>query len=303
MKTEELPYGLWTSARLVSVGLFFAILTLPLTALNGDRILDFDSIRIVELVLSVLVVCAAEWILTPNAYVSLLEGTGMDEVEAKKYAHNEVYLWWNVYAFALNFMILWQSGWWYGSDWIFDERWPEIPCPPLALLLIYLEIGHYLYGFASIILLPPEQRKTDHLRMTFHHLVAASLLLSSAGTNFWKFAVVVLFLHDGCDIFLAGAKKANYDDMKTVKVAMFVGLVTTWPLLRLAWFGKLLYSAVFLPPGWDDKLAKVYEHASVMHPFFVVALALLMVLNVLWYIQIVKIAISGDLKDTREKGG
>lgn len=138
--------------------------------------------------------------------------------------------------------------------------------------------------------------------MSIHHLAAALLLFTSSINNFWKFAVFVLFLHDGCDIFLAGAKKARYNSWKILTVIMFAGLVISWPILRLAWFGRLIFLSLFPPPGWLNRVASVYDSPILIRFFFVATLSILMTMNIVWYWKILKIALSGELKDTREQG-
>jgi hypothetical protein len=118
--------------------------------------------------------------------------------------------------------------------------------------------------------------------MSIHHLAAALLLFTSSINNFWKFAVFVLFLHDGCDIFLAGAKKAR--------------------ILRLALFGRLIYLSIFPHQGWLNRVASVYDSPIFVQGFFVATLSILMMMNIVWYWKILKIAFSGELKDTREQG-
>ena len=128
--------------------------------------------------------------------------------------------------------------------------------------------------------------------MCFHHAVAGFLLFAALLTNFWRFALLVLVLHDGCDVFLAGAKHAGYERRDTAKKVSFALLVATWPVTRLGIFSWVLYQVAFPPPGWREKTGA--------YPYFLAALASLLALNVAWYAQILRIAFSGNLRDSRE---
>lgn len=290
---KSIPYD-----YLVNLLVFFGILIAPIAwVFHIPVILDTNSITFFNITLCVICV----WF-SNHALSSDTQSDEKETLDDRKRMDNERYLWWNVFAFSLNIVILWQNEWWYGSSWLFDERWPKIPCSRSALLLIHMEIAHYLYGIVTYLFLPKEYRKSDHMMMTFHHFIAAGLLILSAMTNFWKFAVIVLFLHDGCDIFLAGAKKARYANSKKIITIMFACLAISWPILRLAWFGHLIFSIVFPPKEWLEKFNNTFgSSSSIVRIFLVGPLSMLMVMNIIWYAKIMKIAFSGDLKDTREK--
>lgn len=144
----------------VSYVQFFFFLALPLSVFEQPEILYTSSLSWPPFIkLNICILC----IFLSNGIFRLSlrpQGTSLsgNDLEWKKYVHNEIYLWWNVFAFSVNLCVLVQNKSLYGPDWLFDERWPEIPCPPLALLLIYMELAHYLVGFLEILVLPKQVR-------------------------------------------------------------------------------------------------------------------------------------------------
>lgn len=146
-----------------------------------------------------------------------------------------------------------------------------------------IELGYYFHSLYTTIAV--DLRRKDTPVMMIHHLLTILLMTISFATRTHKTGLLVLFLHDGCDIFLEGTKLIKYFKVQNGKVyhqletfisAGFVCFLASWIVNRLYWFplSQLYYSSVYV------------EHLKLHIPFFFLLNAMLwalLVLNVYWF--------------------
>lgn len=114
-----------------------------------------------------------------------------------------------------------------------------------AEAIYFLRYQLALYAsLAVLVLLPP--RKRDHQVMLTHHLTTFSLILSAYTYGFWHVAVVVLLLHDLCDIFLQISVITHRSRPEcNESVAAFSVFATLHLLLRVGVFPVITTMSVY----------------------------------------------------------
>ncbi|MEW5308392.1 MAG: hypothetical protein WDW38_000358 [Sanguina aurantia] len=105
-----------------------------------------------------------------------------------------------------------------GEKWFTDSRYFWLGCshfPPCNLtvspgvLLFYaLETGFYIQSIHFLFF--HEVRRKDWLESMIHHWVTTGLLAYSYYVNFTRIGVMVMLVHDCCDMWMEAAKLARY---------------------------------------------------------------------------------------------
>lgn len=130
--------------------------------------------------------------------------------------------------------------------WARDEGLASVVDSPITSEAVYfLRYQLALYtSLAFLVLLPP--RKRDHQVMLTHHLTTFSLILSAYTYGFWHVAVVVLLLHDLCDIFLQISVITHRSRPEcNESVAAFSVFATLHLLLRVGVFPVITTMSVY----------------------------------------------------------
>lgn len=125
----------------------------------------------------------------------------------------------------------WQV-WWVDMEPEYGIKW-----------LYYIEMGWYFHQLFVHVYV--DLRKSDFLIMLIHHFITLVLLLFSWMLGYHRIGLMVLFSHDACDPFLEVGKISNYLGRANVGIVSFVGLVTSWIVLRLMFFPTIIYTCYF----------------------------------------------------------
>lgn len=128
---------------------------------------------------------------------------------------------------------------------------PAAPVPHDVYIAYLMQCAFYIHSVYGNIVL--DVQRADFRALMLHHVVTLSLLLFSYAARYHNCGMVIIFLHDVCDIFLELAKCFNYNifrnGVKNVRaesfsLMMFIIFTILWIWLRLYWFQtKLLYSS------------------------------------------------------------
>lgn len=115
--------------------------------------------------------------------------------------------------------------------------------PPDIFFIYILQCGYYVHCVYANIWL--DIHRADFWALMLHHVVTLSLISFSYASRYHNGGVIVVFLHDICDIFIEIAKCGRYllvlggktywlpDFLSTVAFVIFTGL---WIWLRMYWF-------------------------------------------------------------------
>lgn len=131
----------------------------------------------------------------------------------------------------------WSFQW---SEWEIPKLW-DLDVPTTEETFIYmLQIGWYIFQTYKHLKVDSVYQKSDHNVLFVHHIVTVLLLTGSYYVGYHRIGLLVLSVHEPCDIFLEGAKIANYRKNTLLSVLAFINLVILWVVLRLYIFSKLI---------------------------------------------------------------
>lgn len=175
----------------------------------------------------------------------------------------------------------------FSNEYFFDtsllwDKWPNQD-NELAHILYYAQIGFYI---SSIIIhvLGIETIRSDWWPMLFHHFLTLTLISTSLYYNFVRVGMLIMLIHDLCDVFLELAKIANYLSPKSSYIFWIVAIFPVWGGLRIYYFPyHVLYSIYYETLECDcDESLKDFRIP------FLIMLGMLMVLNVGWWFLMLK---------------
>ena len=189
-----------------------------------------------------------------------------------------------------------RGGWWpnHMNCWVdMDED------RPIELEAYYVwELSFYLSGMLVDVLME-EHITGDFWVMLVHHIATIWLILFSYIEGYHRIGILVLLVHNNCDIFLEGAKLFHYHGMDMQSNAVFVVLLLAWPYWRLYIYPtQVIWSAAY-GSGMQGVTVKYIEG-------FVGFLSLLWFLHVYWYYLILRVAYrsivsGGAIEDVRDE--
>ena len=176
---------------------------------------------------------------------------------------------------------------------------------PDVFYLYVLQCGYYVHCvYANIIL---DVHRTDFYALMLHHVVTLCLISFSYASRYHNVGVIVVFLHDICDVFLELAKVSRYlqvlggkhywlsDFVSWVSFIMFSSL---WVILRLYWF----QTKVLLGTGVSSMML---DMDGEFYLIFNTLLLILYGLNLYWFgfilLVVYDIIVGVGLSDNREK--
>lgn len=174
------------------------------------------------------------------------------------------------------------------------------------IFFIYvLQCGYYLHCvYANIVL---DVHRADFMALMLHHVVTLSLISFSYAARYHNVGVIVVFLHDICDVFLEIAKCGRYMTMlgdkkqpwaEVMSGIAFVIFTTLWVWLRLYWY----QTKVIMGTGVASM--QLFMDGD-FYLIFNVLLLILYSLNLYWFFFILLIIwniITGhEMEDIREK--
>ncbi|MEW5302342.1 MAG: hypothetical protein WDW38_000358 [Sanguina aurantia] len=199
-----------------------------------------------------------------------------------------------------------------GEKWFTDSRYFWLGCshfPPCNLtvspgvLLFYaLETGFYIQSIHFLFF--HEVRRKDWLESMIHHWVTTGLLAYSYYVNFTRIGVMVMLVHDCCDMWMEAAKLARYCGRNAQANAWFVLFFLSWIVFRLIIFPFYIIRSTLFEPILLVVVPYKIE-ASPHYQIFNALLLVLLVLHIYWSWLIFKVLhrslTQGEVADVREE--
>ncbi|XP_021352004.1 ceramide synthase 5-like [Mizuhopecten yessoensis] len=136
-----------------------------------------------------------------------------------------------------------------------------------------------------------DHKRKDSTQMFIHHMVTIALIYFSFAINTVRIGALVIVVHDSVDLWMAGAKMANYLKKDTLTDTMFGIFFVVWLLTRLYIYPfKMVWSASF----------ESLQYQAMWPSYWLLngLLWILQVLHVIWTFMILRIVLN---KFTGEK--
>ena len=182
---------------------------------------------------------------------------------------------------------------------------PSTVVAPDVYFIYVLQCGYYVHCvYANIIL---DIHRSDFWALMLHHVVTLSLISLSYASRYHNAGVIVVFLHDICDVFLELAKISRYLQVlggKHYWISDFVSWVaflifsSLWVVLRLYMFQTI----VLMGTGVSSLLLDIDGEFYLL---FNTLLLILYGLNVYWFgfilLVIYDIMVGVGISDKREE--
>jgi hypothetical protein len=172
----------------------------------------------------------------------------------------------------------------YDEKWFTDTTYFWRGCTALPstypvskeLLFFYcMEAGFYLQSIPYLLFI--ETRRKDFLESMAHHVVTLVLLLYSYYLNLTSVGVMIMLLHDICDVPFELAKLLKYSNKQTAADASFAVFFVTWIVMRMVYF-----PLVVIRSCWYESITyAAIPHNIEPQPHHFILNAMLLVLFVL----------------------
>lgn len=194
---------------------------------------------------------------------------------------------------------------WFTDSTYFWRDCTALPCNyPVSkkLLLFYcLETGFYLQSIPFLIYY--ETRRKDFLESMIHHIVTLGLLVYSYYVNLTRVGIMIMLLHDICDVPMEFAKLLKYAGHQTFADAFFALFFITWVAARMVYFPLYIIRST-----WYESISVAAIPYNINpqphHAIFNTLLMVLFVLHCYWSYLIFKILwralTAGGASDIRE---
>ncbi|XP_033762714.1 ceramide synthase 5-like [Pecten maximus] len=190
-------------------------------------------------------------------------------------------------SFFSGLYVLWDKQYLWDSKhcWI-DYRHQHVPNDVFWFYTI--ELAFY---WNLVFMVLSDHKRKDSNQMFLHHVVTISLIYFSFASNMIRIGMLVLVVHDSVDLWMAGAKMANYLKKETLTDTMFGVFFIVW-----------LYTRLYVYPFrvvWSASIQSL--HYNPIWPAYWLLNGLLWVLQVLhiiWTVMILRIFVN---KFTGEK--
>jgi len=183
----------------------------------------------------------------------------------------------------------------YNKPWLWDVGacWQEYPYHTVGWdIWLYYMIEISFYVSLSMTLFIDVKRK-DFMQNVLHHAVTILLLAFSWSCHFIRIGTVVLILHDCADPLLELAKLLKYAGRQQKAEIVFGCFTLVWTFTRCYLFPtRVLYSTLHAAEEYIDMFPAYY--------IFNTLLISLQFLNVVWTVQILRMAVVGLLKGNVE---
>mmetsp|Transcript_1230 Transcript_1230/g.8095 ORF Transcript_1230/g.8095 Transcript_1230/m.8095 type:complete len:174 (+) Transcript_1230:293-814(+) len=154
-----------------------------------------------------------------------------------------------------------------------------------------MQLGFYIQ--AAISLFHWEAKRKDRFAMIVHHIATIGLLVYSDYVNLCPIGLMVLLIHDICDVFMESAKVCRYCNYEFGTSFFFVLFFLSWIALRLVIFPlRIIRSTIYecLDVLWED-IRQTREVVEPHYTIFNVMLLTLLVLHIYWSYFIARILV------------
>jgi len=143
-------------------------------------------------------------------------------------------------------LFLWGCFVLFRTDWFLDNsKWyPDHVHHPFTWdmkIYYFLELSFYLSLLISQFV---DVKRRDFYQLFVHHVTTIILLTLSYICSFYRFGVVILFLHDVADVWLEAAKLTNYAKIQKVCDVLFAVFGI------LFFFTRLVYYPLYVAYAW-----------------------------------------------------
>ncbi|XP_026394558.1 LAG1 longevity assurance homolog 2-like isoform X2 [Papaver somniferum] len=162
------------------------------------------------------------------------------------------------------------------------KGWPNQELKLPFTLLYMCQCGFYLYSIAA--LLTWETRRKDFSIMMSHHIVTVFLIGFSYFTSFFRIGLIVVALHDACDVFMEAAKVFKYSENEFAASVIFGFFAVSWVILRLVFFPFWVIRCSSYNLIEVLKLSEAYH--TFLYYFFNTMLLTLLNFHIYWWILI-----------------
>jgi hypothetical protein len=220
------------------------------------------------------------------------------------------------------YCLFFDNTWFSMNDW--QVRWvQDWPTQPTALLRRYylFRLAYALHALVSVLLY--EREKSDFWMYVVHHCVESALVCTSLLVSMTRIGLYLFAFHDPSDFWLQlgkiptyilpGKKKANQEVhplLKHFPTLCFFPFFFTWLILRLMALPSLLWWMINRYPGENTFPALCKPFWTSAFYAFMPLMGALVVLHLVWFRLIVKMAIeqisgkrtilAGDIRETSE---
>lgn len=180
--------------------------------------------------------------------------------------------------------------------WKPEQLWLKYPRTTMDALTkaVYLwEASNYIH---QVIVVNLEERRSDFWQMLTHHIVTLFLIGGSYMCCFYPVGIVVLLLMDPADVCLSTAKMLKYMGWQTVCDIMFTIFMIVWFFTRHIAYVFVWWTCYKDAPTlirFSDRLDLASGHAltPMSYMVFLLLLAVLQVILLIWFGMIVNVAV------------
>ncbi|ESO05502.1 hypothetical protein HELRODRAFT_77285, partial [Helobdella robusta] len=169
---------------------------------------------------------------------------------------------------------------------IWNDYYSQKNVPLDIGLAFLLEFSYYLHSLYGTLYL--DSWRKDSPIMLFHHLLCLLLIGFSYATRYHKVGILLMFVHDYCDVFLEFSKCQVYMKYRNGKYHRLNDIIATFSFLlfTILWFvGRLYYFPIMVIRS--SSYSTMSSSVSQPLPFYLlfnVLLWFMLALNVYWFI-------------------
>eukprot|EP00899_Mesostigma_viride_P026599 jgi/Mesvir1/7123/Mv09225-RA.1 len=164
-------------------------------------------------------------------------------------------------------------------------------------LLYFCQLGYYCFGIIDVLYF--ETKRSDRWVMLMHHLVTSALIFLSYVVGYYRIGSIVMLLHDVCDVFMEASKVLHYAKLEAAVNVTFPAFAIVWVLTRLTYYPFWVIHSALLE-SWHYVLHSTMR-GQWLPPYwleFNTLLILLLLMNIYWFVLIIKMAV----RQVRDKG-
>lgn len=176
--------------------------------------------------------------------------------------------------------------WWppgFGDSFTVFENYPFTPVSPWMREFYMFQLGYYIHSFVYTLM---QTGRADLVFMTVHHLAAFALIFMSYFiVNGLRIGILVLFVHDICDVFICSLRIVADSKASKLIVVCYPAAMIVWFIYRLVIFPTQIISVpiynVFFEGDvkWEDNYSQIP---------LTLLLILLFVMHIIWFIELLQ---------------
>jgi len=199
------------------------------------------------------------------------------------------------------YFFMWHSTIWIYSfiiilpeNWLFDmtQHWAGYPHLWFRWQFKLIYLIQFAFWISCVFVLLIEDKRKDFIQMLLHHFVTIGLISVSYLMNYTRIGSAVLLNQDIADILLYLSKLLNYAKLQFMCTICFGVFALVWFVTRHGVFFAILYSiynAAYEPIPHEWAPEKDYYFAMPVRNGFLIALSILQILLLFWFVLIFKV--------------